>query len=176
MKQSNDALRESHHKFNSRRRALGTTLLAIPLLMVMNVVNAAYNTDNIPELPPLEVKPIWALNGLKAPIPVQVIAPMVTTSMTGTEVRMQFRILKDGTVGNIKSNANLFDLNECNLSALMNSALRHWEFIPATDKSGNPVEVKVALPVMVVEKEESNQDHYASIASTQLILIAAVDR
>jgi hypothetical protein len=144
--------------------------------MGMNVVHAAYNNDNIPELPPLEVRPIWALNGLKAPIPVQVIAPMVTTSMTGTEVRMEFRIRKDGTVGNIKSNANLFDLNECNLSALMNSALRHWEFTPATDKRGNPVEVKVALPVMVVEKEESNQHHYASICSKELILIAAVDR
>jgi hypothetical protein len=176
MKQSNDALRESHQKYNSRGRALCTTLLAAAFLMGMGLVQASNDVEDIPELPGFDVRPIWTLHGLEAPAPVKVVVPLVGRGMTGTEIRMYFRIETDGTVSHIKSNASLFNLNECNLSAQMTAVLSYWEFTPALDKNGDPVEVKVALPVMVVEEEEANQDHYASISCKRPILIAAIDR
>ena len=150
--------------------------MSVAILCGLGAFAGAQDISEVPELPPLEVKGIWSQHGLTVPIAVKVVAPEVPPRMTGTEVRMIFRIMEDGHITTIRDDAGAFDDNERNLAAMMRSVLKYWEFTPPYNTEGEPVAVRVALPVIVVEKGKGNAGHYSCVFAKEPIFLAILDR
>ena len=159
----------------SSGRAWGAALLGIILMWGMVPFAAAEDTDNVPELPSIEVRGLWLDHNLTMPVAVKAPAPKLPTRMTGTKVRMTFRIDKMGNARVFRSDANPFDDNERNLTAMMRSVLPNWKFTPSYNKEGQAVEVRVALPVKAVSSGRGNADHYARIILEEPVLLAVLD-
>ena len=151
-------------------------LMSIVMLCGTGAFAEVQDTDDIPELPSIEVRGIWLAHGLSVPVAVKVVKPPIPTRMVGTDVRMHFRINKDGKPIMIHSHNSPSDEDKRNLASIMKTYLLSWEFTPLYNKEGQPVEVKVALPVWIVEEGNGNADHYARVAVTEPILLAVLDR
>ena len=161
-------------QYISRWRALGATLLSSVLLLGLAITAEAKGNQEDPELPPYYVQGFGPL--LTAPIPEKVVQPMISSQWEGMEIRMTFKVGKNGKPYNIRHNGSGFDVQEQTLGSIMRSCLSHWTFTPSMDKEGNAVAVKVALPVKVVEPGQGNSNNYACIVLEEAVLLAVLDR
>lgn len=127
-------------------------------------------SDLIHNLPSFDV--YADLPEITSPTPINVVPPLVGKSLKGTEVTMTFYISKSGYVSLAYDNADPYDNNEFELACLMYRALRKWKFEPAHDSSGNPISVKVKLPVVVVPKTAPAGSQKAALAVKRPVIIA----
>jgi hypothetical protein len=155
--------------------ATGITLLCMGLLFIAAQTAEGKSNEDYPEfdLPSYEVEN-YRLD-ITPPVPDKVIVPRFRPSLIGVEVRLTFRIGKDGSVDSISDDVSYYDDGGRYVANAMATTLKSWHFEPALDKSGNPVAVKVALPV-IVTKKKGNAHRYASLSLKEPVILAVLDR
>ena len=85
---------------------------------------------------------------------------------------MYYTINKKGHVHSIRSNVPLTaDYAKGDLVALMTQTLKQWKFEPATDTAGEPVAIKVSMPVKVTAPGAAS-NAYAGIQIEGMKLVA----
>ena len=141
--------------------------LALPAL-------EAKSDQESPELPTYKLEAFGT--HLKAPIPVHVVNPQLNKEMVGLEIRMSFKISKNGNPHSIRHNAWPSDQEATRLGSIMQDCLRNWKFNPAVDKEGKAVAVKVNLPIRVVGNGDTTAESYARIILDEPVLVAVLDR
>ena len=144
-------------------------LIAFTILGFVPVVQADKD-DDLPELPSIEVRGVQ----LSMPVLEKTIIPRLPEYLIGTEVRMTFKIGKNGKPYAIRCTAG-FDCNQLDLGSVMTQNMKYWRFRPVMDKHGKPYVAKAVLPVKVVASGKGNAGNYASIALSDPILLAVLD-
>ena len=115
--------------------------------------------------------PNFTVEGVADPELTHYVTPRIPSYLVGTNVTMYYTINKEGDVQSIRSNAG-FASGE--LATMVSQALRSWHFEPAKNDAGEAVAIKVAMPVRVVGRGESN-NAYASIDVKDFKLVALLD-
>ena len=93
--------------------------------------------------------PEYTVEDLSPPIPTKTVAPRVSHSQIGQEIKMLFGIDENGRAIAPRAISSFADPD---LRASMSIALSYWKFEPARDINGQAVAVKAALTVKVVKK------------------------
>ncbi|MBK1878828.1 hypothetical protein [Pelagicoccus mobilis] len=116
--------------------------------------------------------PNFTVEGVSNPVLQSYSTPRVHNSTIGTEITMYYTINKKGRVQSIRSNAGPFsEMSESELSILMTRTLRSWKFTPATNGVGEPVSIRVSMPVKVMSPGAGG-DAYAGIVVKDMKLVA----
>ena len=144
-----------------------TLLCVCGLALLPLVLSAAKDQKAMPEYKLQEYRHV----DLTLPIPEKVVMPRLRGEFVGHTVRMKLTVGADGRVYNIAQKPRTFDEVTNSLAVVMKSSLKQWEFEPALDKAGNPIAVKIILPVEVV-KAKRNTQTYTALALSKPILIA----
>jgi hypothetical protein len=82
-----------------------------------------------------------------APTAIRIVRPRVHSKYAGMQFELKFTVDKQGTPYNLGPMDMMVDSE---LVFQVISAVRAWQFMPARDVDGNPVERKVILPIIVV--------------------------
>jgi len=145
-------------------------------LMCGTGLDAATSNGDLPEfhLPSFDVDVFG--KEMTLPVPVKVLAPRVHKGLNGTEVTMTFNISETGKVILIDDDASPFDDEKFELACLMYRKLRTWKFEPARDEDGNPIAVKVELPVIVVATGDVSKTELASISVKRPVIVAVAQK
>lgn len=115
--------------------------------------------------------PSFTVEGVADPELTHYVTPRIPSYLVGSNITMYYTINKDGDVQSIRSDAGFADGD---LAAMVSQALRSWHFVPAKNSAGDAVEIKVAMPVRVVPRGESD-NAYASIDVKDFKLVAQLD-
>jgi hypothetical protein len=97
--------------------------------------------------------PTFTVDGVADPELLSYVTPRVPSYLVGSSLIMYYTISDKGNVHSISSNGVF---SQKNLAALMKDALSDWHFEPAINDSGEPVAIKVAMPVKIVANEASS--------------------
>lgn len=155
------------------------TASAIFVGMVLFACSAAYadenNNNDLPEfqLPSYDVESFWF--DITPPAVKTLEVPRLRSNMNGVKVTMTFNIGKDGKIAKIRDNASYYDERANYVATVMARTLKTWHFEPALDKNGDPIAIKVALPVQIV-KRKGNAQQYASMNLQKPVILAVLDR
>jgi hypothetical protein len=103
--------------------------------------------DEILRMDPFKVTDGYDLS-YSTPSAIRIVRPRVHSRYVGMHFDLKFTVDKFGTPYNLGSVDMLVDQE---LVFQVISAVRAWQFSPARDSVGNPIERKVILPVIVVE-------------------------
>ena len=145
-------------------------LIVLALNVSANVQDDSYRTGTDVQLPN------YTVSGISIPIPTKVVAPKVNRETHNQEAEMIFRIGVDGRVHQIQSSAFGSQQNHFrSLESAMRAVLPYWQFEPALDNNGNPVSVKVALPVRIIKSDKRGVS-YSSIALAEPNILSVVMR
>lgn len=112
--------------------------------------------------------PTFTVEGFSDPELKSYVTPRVSTDYVGSDIMMYYTIGKTGKIHGIRSNAAF---KGAELANAMGLALRNWKFEPATNSAGEPVPIRVAMPVEVVAPG-SGSAAYASIQVAGMKLVA----
>jgi hypothetical protein len=89
--------------------------------------------------------------GYSAPTIIRIVRPRVHSKYAGTHFDLKFTVDKSGTPYNLGSTDIMVDSE---LVFQVIGAVRAWQFSPARDTNGNPMERKVILPIIVVGADQ----------------------
>ncbi len=112
--------------------------------------------------------PSFTVEGVSDPELQSYVTPRIPSYLLGSTVTMYYTINEKGDIQSTRSNAAFSGRD---LAQVMTDALREWKFEPATNSAGEPVAIRVAMPVQVVE-QGSNPIGLASISVTGMKLTA----
>jgi hypothetical protein len=134
---------------------MGFVLTSIPFALTAK--------DDIYNLPAYGVAEIETL-----PVPIERSIPVVSSGLVGTTIRIKLTVDEFGISKNIESARPLFSLGTVNekerdFAVQMSQAVAYWEFQPAFDTNGKPVESTVIMPVTVIERDGVQQARVAVI-------------
>lgn len=162
-------------KSNSRGHAFVAMLISITLLACSAVLADESNKRDLPEfqLPSYDVDSFNL--DITPPVVKEAVVPRLRTNLSGVKVTVTFHIGKDGFIHTIRDNASYYDDRANYVATVMAQTLRSWNFEPALDKDGNPVAIKVRLPVEIV-KRSGNAHEYASLGLKKPVILAVLDR
>lgn len=127
-------------------------------IMIIGISGASAQTLENPER--TYTLPNFTVEGVSDPVLETYVTPRIPTRLVGSDITMYYTIGKDGSIRSIRSNA--FFWGSSDLAALMTNALKQWKFEPATNNAGEPVAIRVAMPVQVVS-QGSAENAYLSI-------------
>ncbi len=102
--------------------------------------------------------PTYNVAGVETlPVPVKRTIPIVQRGLVGTTIVMKVTVDEFGIPTHVESARPLFALGTVNekerdFAVQLKSAISSWDFEPATDANGNPIEVTVRMPVSVIER------------------------
>lgn len=102
--------------------------------------------EEVLRMDPLRVSGNYDLS-YSTPVAVRIIRPRVHTKYAGTQFELKFTVDRFGTPYNLGPMDVMVDSE---LVFQVIAAVRAWQFTPAQDSDGNPVERKVILPVIIV--------------------------
>lgn len=105
---------------------------------------AAYN------LPTYTIEDISAL-----PEPIKNRIPSVKADYVGLSLKVKFTVTDEGRAESVRLSRPLSsysDVDRMTFANRMKEAVENWNFEPARDNDGNPITVKVVMPVKVVKK------------------------
>lgn len=129
---------------------IGLSIITVPL------ASKAVDSDKIDiknyDLPVFRVEGILSL-----PAPAHSPIPVLSSGLAGTSIDLKITINEQGIPVLVDTAKPLFSLGlvnekERDFAVQMMQAVSNWTFAPALDSAGNPVAVKVLMPVKVVEK------------------------
>ena len=93
-----------------------------------------------------------------APIPTRMVLPRLRTDYVGVKLEMTFRIDKSGSPYDVGATDILADRD---LVTQLKSVINFWQFVPAKDGNGNPVDRKVTLAVTILPPKDGNEARVA---------------
>ena len=102
---------------------------------------------------PIRMAPYYVHPG--EPTPAYVVEPRLAPDFVGQQLEMKFIVDKSGRPYNIEATNPMVDRN---LVTQIASALWYWRFDPARDASGNAIERKVILPVVIGSPAEDQAE------------------
>lgn len=141
------------------------TALAASLLFA---VFAGVNAQSQDETTRSYTLPSFTVEGVSDPELKSYKTPRIPGYLVGESIIMYYTINEEGDVHSIRSSS---PFTGGDLAATMSQALRSWVFEPATNDAGEPVAIRVAMPVKVVPRGQSN-NAYASIDISGLQFVA----
>lgn len=159
----------------SRCHALLAILISMALLACSTVLADENNNRDLPEFqfPSYDVDSFNL--DITPPVVKEAVVPRLRTNLSGVKVSVTFHIGKDGFIHTIRDDASYYDDRANYVAIVMAQTLRSWKFEPALDKDGNPVAIKVRLPVEIV-KRSGNAHEYASLGLKKPVILAVLDR
>lgn len=107
--------------------------------------------DEILRMDPYKVSDAYDLS-YSAPTVIRIVRPRVHSKYAGTQFELKFTVDKKGTPYNLGPTNMTIDSE---LVFQVIGAVRDWQFSPARDINGNPIERKVILPIIVVAADHS---------------------
>lgn len=125
-----------------------STLVLISLLISVQSLIAVNENETVFDLDEYQV--IASAPKLK-----QIVEPQLSGSMIGQRTTLLFTINKNGHTSNVRFKGSSVFLND--LTIVMKRAVEKWTYEPARDADGNPVAIKVELPVEVSSKKKDNK-------------------
>ena len=145
-----------------------SALVAFASLVFASVASA----DSYDSLERTYTLPSFTVEGVSDPVLTSYTTPRISNSKIGIEVTMYYTISKKGHVHSIRSGAPLTaDYAKGDLAALMTQTLKQWKFEPATNSAGEPVAIKVSMPVKVTAPGTAS-NAYAGIQIGGMKLVA----
>ncbi len=102
------------------------------------------------------------------PVPVERTIPVVEDELLGATVVLKVTVDEFGIPTRIDTAPLPFEIglgtdNEQAFIADMKDSVSSWDFTPAVDKDGNPMEVTVRMPVTVIEHNGEQKAHVSVI-------------
>ena len=144
------------------KKTLLLTVLALPLLVpaagaeenrISSFLRGIFGMkaekkaeEEIHTMDPFRVSQNYDLS-YSVPQVVRIIRPRVHSKYAGMHFELKFTVDRFGTPFNLGPTDMMVDAE---LVFQVINAVRAWQFSPARDSNGNPVERKVILPVIVV--------------------------
>lgn len=134
---------------------------------------SAASADSYDSLERTYTLPSFTVEWVSDPVLASYATPRVSSSKIGLEVTMYYTINKQGHVQSIRSNSALATGGHArgDLVALMTQTLKQWKFEPATNSAGEPIAIKVSMPVKVTEPGTAS-NAYAGIQIKGMKLVA----
>ena len=134
------------------KNTLKITSLAIAILSAPLVTFAAQAEASKPayDLPTYTIEDISAL-----PEPTKHRIPSVKADYVGLSLKVKFTVTSEGRAESVRLDKPLHsysDVEKMTFANRMKEAVETWNFDPARDNNGNPITVKVVMPVKVVKK------------------------
>ena len=89
------------------------------------------------------------------PEPIKNRIPSVKADYVGLSLKVKFTVTAEGRAESVRLDRPLHsysDVERMTFANRMKDAVEKWTFEPAYDNSGNPITVKVVMPVKVVKK------------------------
>lgn len=110
------------------------------------------------------------------PVPVERTVPVVEDEMIGTTVILRVTVDEFGIPTRIDTARLPFETDlqtesEKEYIAELKKSVFHWDFEPATDSHGNPMEVTVRMPVTIIEHNGEQKAHVAVILDRNYVRI-----
>jgi hypothetical protein len=106
-------------------------------------------TEEVHRMDPFKVNHAYDLS-YSAPVAIKIIRPRVHSKYAGEHFELKFTVDRVGTPYNFGATDMRVDAE---LVFQVISAVRAWQFYPAHNSDGLPVERKVILPIIVVGAE-----------------------
>lgn len=130
---------------------IGILISGLPLALTASVGNEASDANY--DLPTYNVAGIDTL-----PVPIERTIPFVQSGLVGITIVMKVTVDEFGIPTRVESVRPLFSLGTVNdqerdFAVQLTNYIRNWDFEPATDFNGNPIEVTVRMPVTVIERD-----------------------
>lgn len=129
---------------------IGILISGLPVALTASIAKESSDTSyNLP---------IYNVTGIDTlPVPVERTIPFVQSGLVGTTILMKVTVDEFGIPIRVHSARPLFSLGTVNekerdFAVQMSNYIRSWDFEPARDLRGNPVEVTVNMPVTVIER------------------------
>ncbi len=146
-------------------------LAMIPLLSGSDYSGESQQTSMAPKYQ----LPEYTVSDIHPPTPLKMVAPRINRLTRGREVVLEFQVSASGRAYDLGQRAFASEGNPRDLESVMRAALRHWRFEPARDSQGNPVSVKVALPVRLVRETKAGVTT-AQISLAKPTVVANLER
>ena len=119
--------------------------------------------------------PTFQIEEISMPTISKAVSPRIGRKSLGQEAELVFRIGTDGRPYDLIKGAFSPQANDLrSLEAAMLRVLPNWRFEPAKDQNGNPIDVKVSLPVRVA-KQSKDSKTFAALALAQPTIIASAN-
>jgi hypothetical protein len=130
---------------------VGILISGLPLALTATVEKRVSNANY--DLPVYNVAGIDTL-----PVPIVRTIPTIQSGFVGTTIMMKVTVDEFGIPSRVHSARPLFSLGTVNekerdFAVQMSNYISYWDFEPATDLNGNPIEVTVNMPVTVIERD-----------------------
>ena len=102
------------------------------------------------------------------PVPVERSIPLVKDELIGTTVVLKVTVDEFGIPTRIDTVRLPFEIGlgteeESQYIAALKRSVASWDFEPAVDRHGNPMEVTIRMPVTVIEHNGEQKAHVAVI-------------
>ena len=120
--------------------------------------------------------PTYKVEEIAPPVISKTVAPRINKRSSLQEVELVFRVGVDGRPYAISKGA--FSPEQSDFRSLESAMLRllpYWRFEPALDENNNPIDVKVALPVRILNKEKASKDYPTIALANPTILVSAIN-
>ena len=132
-----------------------------------NELTSADQSHNLPTFNVEEIAP---------PVISKTVAPRISKRSSLQEVELVFRVGIDGRPYAISKGAFAPETSDFrSLESAMLRVLPYWRFEPALDENNNPIDVKVALPVRILNKEKASKDYPTIALAKPTILVSAIN-
>ena len=146
------------------KNTLKNTLLSIVIIAAPLASFAAEeeSSKKAYNLPTYTIEDIASL-----PEPTKNPIPTVKAKYVGLNLKVKFTVSASGRPENVRLEKPLIsysDVDKMTFASQMQNRVKKWKFEPAIDKAGNPIAVKVIMPVQVIKKGAN----YSAVASLVL--------
>ena len=128
-------------------------ILIVSVLSILGVTfaSAAKDSSTVYQLPDIQIEGVATL-----PVVVKNAVPKVPSNCVGASLKIEFTVDKRGNTSGVDTHKPLHSIyypKDRDFAVQMINAVKHWKFEPGLDSDGNPVAIKLLMPVTVVEKD-----------------------
>jgi hypothetical protein len=130
-------------------------IILVSVLSILSVTftSAADSKSTVYQLPDMQIEGVETL-----PVVVKNSVPKIPANSVGASLKIEFTVDKKGNTTGVQTQKPLHSIyypRDRDFAVQMINAVNHWKFEPALDSDGNPVAIKLRMPVKVVEKNGS---------------------
>jgi outer membrane biosynthesis protein TonB len=134
------------------KNTLKITSIAIAIISASLATFSAQEGASRPafDLPTYTIEDISSL-----PEPIKNRIPSIKADYVGLSLKVKFTVTDEGRAESVRLERPLSsysDVERMTFANRMKEAVENWKFEPAYDNDGNPITVKVVMPIKVVKK------------------------
>ncbi len=94
------------------------------------------------------------------------VAPTISSAHVGQHITLEFTVNEAGRAESIESLDTRFQIKRMEIAAKMETILPDWEFVPAKNAQGEPIPMRVRMPVIVTRDRLEVEGVFSQISGS----------